>query len=225
MTDAVSGQGDTGTTGDQATGAADAGDAGANPGAGDAGNGGGQSGDGQGVTAVVPEAYEYTLPEGMVLDQGMADSVAPVFKELGLTNEQANKLVGVYAKQVAESSAAQEKAAVERYEAQIKSWQEQLKSDKDFGGDKMAENIAAVRQFIDKTVPAELKDMLLGPVNEQDYSKTGFFNREDMGNNPPLLKYLLHLSRTFRVGEDQPGSGNADNTAGTIEERWYGKSA
>ena len=45
------------------------------------------------VKSVVPEKYEFKLPEGVTLDETSLALVTPAFKELGLSNEQAQKLV------------------------------------------------------------------------------------------------------------------------------------
>lgn len=44
----------------------------------------------------VPDKYEIKPPEGMTLDQVTLDKVTPVFKEIGLTNVQAQKLSDLY---------------------------------------------------------------------------------------------------------------------------------
>jgi len=43
-----------------------------------------------------PEKYEFKLPEGITLDQVTLDKVSPVFKEIGLSNEKAQKMVDAY---------------------------------------------------------------------------------------------------------------------------------
>lgn len=45
----------------------------------------------------VPEKYEFKVPEGMALDQALADKVSPIFKEMKLSQVAAQKLVDVYA--------------------------------------------------------------------------------------------------------------------------------
>ena len=49
------------------------------------------------TAATVPEAYELTAPEGMTLDQAAIDLATPIFKDLGLSNEQAQTLMPVAA--------------------------------------------------------------------------------------------------------------------------------
>lgn len=51
-----------------------------------------------------PDAYtDFKAPEGFELDKAALSKAAPVFKELGLTQDQAQKLVDLYARQNKES--------------------------------------------------------------------------------------------------------------------------
>ncbi len=53
----------------------------------------------------VPDTYaDFVMPEGVELDSALLTEAAPLFKELGLTQDQAQKLVDFQAKQVQASS-------------------------------------------------------------------------------------------------------------------------
>jgi len=56
----------------------------------------------------VPEKYEFKLPEGMTLDQAQLDKVTPIFKDAGLTNAQAQKMVDLWFVRMKEESDAKE---------------------------------------------------------------------------------------------------------------------
>src|SRR4051812_21105599 len=43
----------------------------------------------------IPDQYQLTAPEGLTLDPVAIELATPVFRELGLSNEQANKLMPV----------------------------------------------------------------------------------------------------------------------------------
>src|SRR5437879_843733 len=59
--------------------------------------------------AKAPEAYtDFTAPEGYTLDAKTIDAVMPIFKELGLTQDQAQKLVTFHASQLIEAAKAPE---------------------------------------------------------------------------------------------------------------------
>jgi len=49
-----------------------------------------------------PEKYEFKVPEGQKLNEKVAEQASAVFKELGLTQAQADKLTEIYGKQIAE---------------------------------------------------------------------------------------------------------------------------
>ncbi len=66
----------------------------------------------------VPDAYTFQLPQGMKADDELVAKISPVFKELGLTQEQAQKVANVYAERVA----AQEKARLDQLAADHETW-------------------------------------------------------------------------------------------------------
>ena len=76
-----------------------------------------------------PDQYEaFTVPEGQELDEAVLEQYSPVFKELGLSQEQAQKLVDVQAAQVAAQAEQYEQADAARVEAikQLPDWEQQL---------------------------------------------------------------------------------------------------
>lgn len=134
----------------------------------------------------VPESYEFEMPEGMELDQGLADAVTPVFKELGLNQEQASKLTSAYA-QVKQQEVQQAQAD---FDKQLDQWASEIKNDKEIGGEAFDANAAIARKAVDEFGSPELKDLL---------DNTGF------GNNPHIFKFMLSVGKL--LNEDQPGSG------------------
>lgn len=115
----------------------------------------------------VPEAYgEFKVPDGYTLDAEAVAKAAPIFKELGLTQEQAQKLVDLYS--------ASNQSSIDRLYNQMrdvrKGWQtetnayleanggaKQARADIGkalnviFTGDKAAEQMAGFRKFMDQT--------------------------------------------------------------------------
>jgi hypothetical protein len=169
--------------------------------------------DGQ-QAAVIPESYEFMAPEGMEVDQSMADAFSPVFKDLGLSQEQANSLTGVYADMVGKQVEAQQEA----FGQQLEDWKQELRTDADFGGDKFDENSGIVADFVRQTVPEGVREDVIGLLES-----TG------AGNHPGLVKWIHHLAtNVMPVSEDQPGSGQLGSTRkegldGRLE-RLYGNS-
>lgn len=71
-----------------------------------------------------PEKYEaFTVPEGFALDTEYMDKeVLPLFKELGLPQESAQKLVSRLAERELAGQAAREAAAVESFNKTVEGW-------------------------------------------------------------------------------------------------------
>lgn len=208
MTDETGGQANTDPAGDQATGAegADAatqqaqGDQAAAAADGTTASAEGAGKEGQGDTPAAPETYAFTMPDGLEMDQALADSVTPVFKELGLTQEQADKLVGAYAGQVQ----AQQQAVQDAFQKQLDDWTTELKTDPEVGGESFEKNAGIAAKAIEKFGSPELKAML---------DSTG------VGSNPAMFKFALAVGRF--LSEDQPGSGSAATENLPKEVRMY----
>lgn len=155
----------------------------------------------------VPESYEFELPEGVELDKSLAEAATPVFKELGLTQEQAQQLAQLYV----DNMQAQSQSSQDAFKSQLDKWQNDLKADEEFGGDNYEQNTAKVAEFVSETVPEGLKDELIGMLNS-----TG------VGSHPAMVKYFHHLAGMMPVSEDQPPGGQPSMDNASIASRWYG---
>lgn len=144
----------------------------------------GQLTDGEG-SQTVPDTYaDFAMPEGVTVDSALLSEATPLFKELGLTQEQAQKLVDFQAKQVQASSQSQ----VDAFNQLMNDWQEQSRNDKEFGGDKFDENIAVARSAIDKFGTPELKQLL---------------EEHGVGNHPEVIRFMVKIGKL--TAEDVPG--------------------
>ena len=138
-----------------------------------------------------PESYEdFTLPEGMELDEGMRDNFLPMAKEMGLSQEKAQKLVTMYAEQMKSGDEARQTA----FEGVLQEQMTELKNDPEFGGEKFDENVGVVRKAIEYAGGQELRDAL---------DETG------MGNHPTLVKAFWKIGKT--ISEDNFRSSSGDS--------------
>ena len=116
------------------------------------------------VKAVVPEKYEFKLPEGMIIDPEKLAVVEPVFKDLGLNNEQAQKLVDLQQK-IVEASEAEHARQWDQY------IEDRKKETRDFFGSKLPDvmrNVARARdQFVEKTLQEKINAS--GLSNDKDF--------------------------------------------------------
>lgn len=159
----------------------------------------GSSGDGTGDAGsegndTPPDTYaDFTLPEGMELDEAALNEASPLFKELGLNQEQAQKAVDLYAQLIQAGSQKQ----IDNFNQLMNDWRTQSQNDKEFGGDKFNENVKVAQSAINKFGTPELKQLL------EDHG---------VGNHPEVIRFMVRVGRTLK--EDVPGStGDASSQA------------
>lgn len=144
--------------------------------------------DGEG-SQTAPDTYaDFAMPEGVTVDAALLSEAGPIFKELGLTQEQAQKLVDLQAKQVQASS----QSNVDAFNQLMNDWQEQSKNDKEFGGDAFEENVKIAQSAISKFGTPELKQLLV---------------EHGVGNHPEVIRFMVKVGKL--TSEDVPGSSNA----------------
>lgn len=155
----------------------------------------------------VPEEYDFSeveLPEGMELDSEFVAAATPVLKELGLDQEQANKL----AKMQADYMAATAQASIESAQQIVKGWVDTAKADKEIGGGEWDETVrlgnSVIRQF---GTPELVQDVMVG---------------QGIGNHPEVIRLLARIGK--HVASDTSPTGNeTDGDAVPQEQAWYGE--
>jgi hypothetical protein len=132
---------------------------------------------------VVPEAYDLKMPDGVELDQAATTEFTAIAKELKLDQAAAQKLADIGAKM------AQRQA--DAHAQLVETWTEQVKTDKEIGGDKLAENLGVARKAIDTFGSPELKALL---------------NSTGLGNHPEVVKLAFKVGKA--ISEDGFVSGS-----------------
>lgn len=144
----------------------------------------------------VPEAYELKMPDGVALDQEAATEFTAIAKELKLDQATAQKFADVGAKM------AQRQA--DNHAKLVESWTESVKTDKEIGGDKLAENLGIARKALDTFGTPELKDVL---------NATGF------GNHPAVIKAFYKIGQA--ISEDRFVTGGARGPETDMAKRMF----
>lgn len=141
-----------------------------------------------------PDTYaDFAMPDGVTLDESTLAEATPIFKELRLNQEQAQKLIDVYAAQVQAGSQAQ----IDNFNQLMSDWRDKSKNDSEFGGDKFEENVKVAQSAINKYGTPELKQLL------EDHG---------VGNHPEVVRFMVRVGKTLK--EDVPGSsGTASSKA------------
>jgi hypothetical protein len=144
-----------------------------------------------------PEAYEaFVAPEGVTIDQDVANEFTALAKENNLTQAAAQKLFELGAKQSAKLS---ESLLSKTAEVQAK-WETDAKADKEFGGEKLAENLAVAGKALDAYASPELK-ALLGKFDQEKNP-----NGTSLGNHPEIIRLFLRVGQA--MAEDKLVTGS-----------------
>ena len=140
--------------------------------------------------AKIPEdgKYDLKLPDGVELDGELASALGPEFKELGLTNAQAQKLVDKY---IGIQQARVGKQA-EAFAKTVAGWADDAKKDPDMGGAKWDATVSAATQAVNRLGTPALREYL---------------NASGGGNHPELIRFMAKVGAL--VGEDVPATGGA----------------
>ncbi|QDL30761.1 peptidase [Serratia liquefaciens] len=121
-----------------------------------------------------PEKYEFAAPEGQELDANALSVFEPIAKELGLTQEQAQKLVDIYP-QIQQQQA-------EAWSKQVADWGEQVKADKEIGGDKFNASVGLAQRALDQFGNPELREYL---------------QASGLGNHPALVRFCAKVGKSM----------------------------
>lgn len=148
--------------------------------------------------------YEFKLPDGVTFKDGALDDLKATAKELGLTQEQAQRIADLGAKQ-SQGFAAQ---LVEQQKALTAEWAEQTTTDKEIGGDKLPENLGVAKKALDSFGTPALKTLL---------------NQSGLGNHPEIVRFMVKAGKA--ISEDGQlvtgAAAQADRAATPIENRLY----
>ena len=154
--------------------------------------------------------YTFVMPEGVELDQALADALMPDFKEMGLTQGQAQKLIDKYIAtnqarletHAASAEGAWSGAAYQYFKdnGTPDTWADKAKGDKDLGGDKWNGTVTDATRFINTMGTPDLK---------------AFLNASGGGNHPELIRIFAKAGALIK--EDDPANGGAGGSGKPVE--------
>jgi hypothetical protein len=125
-----------------------------------------------------PTDYEpFQLPEGVTADEELLGEFKATAKELGLSQEGAQKLASLQVKAFAKQ---QEAMATTRTQ-----WAEQSKTDKEFGGEALQENLGVAKKALDAFASPDLRKLL---------------NESGLGNHPEVIRHFVRVGKA--ISED-----------------------
>lgn len=150
-----------------------------------------------------PEKYDFKAPEGYEIDQKAVDEAVPIFKELGLTQDQAQKLFDIYSK----NAIATADAALKQYEATRQGWREEVVKAPDLGDGREGLK-PEVRKAIDTAISA------IGDAKAISEFKSAM-DLTGVGDNPHFVRAIAAWGKL--LSEGTPVRGTAPSPAGQVK--------
>lgn len=138
-----------------------------------------------------PEKYEFKLPDGIQLDDKGIGAFSEVAKELNLTQDAAQKVLDKMGPVIAGRHA----EVLTQAKAQ---WVEAAQTDKEYGGEKLAENLAVAKKALDTFGSPELRTLL---------------NESGLGNHPELIRAFFRAGKAISEDKFVPATGGSPKGA------------
>jgi len=151
---------------------------------------------------VVPEKYDFKAPEGMELNQPLLDAVSPVFKEMGLSQEQAGKLFETYNKVVVAEEAKREADFTDFMKQKVTEYNTTIRKE---WGAQYDVNLATAQRGLARVMSPEAKAIL---------DETG------LGSHPEFVKAFYAVGKM--VSEDTLPIAGAPGGKKSNAEVFYG---
>lgn len=149
---------------------------------GDAGNQG-EQGKSDAKAEVAPESYEFKVPDGVAFDEAGLQAFGEFAKDANLPQDKAQALLEKLAP-------AMQKRAADAMQATRAEWEASAKSDQEFGGAKLTENLAVAKKALDTFGSPELRALL---------------NESGLGNHPEIIRAFYRAGKA--ISEDSVVNG------------------
>lgn len=161
---------------------------------------------------VAPETYsDFTAPEGTTLDPTLVTEAAPIFKELGLTQEQAQKLVDFYSTKTSKTNSDLTKAVDDMRAG----WRDAVMADPDLGPklDSVKVELGRAKDRMPAAVRSAFDEAL---------------NLTGLGDHPAIVKGFFEMAKLVNEGthvtggspspegQTAPGKSNRPSIAGAL---------
>ena len=147
-----------------------------------------------------PESYAFVAPEGQTFDDSIIGAYSEAAKALDLPQDKAQKMLDMVTPAIAARQA-------EQLETAKAEWLEAAKTDTEFGGEKLTENLAFVAKARDDLATPELRALL---------DQTG------LGNHPEMIRMFYRYGKAISEDSFTPGRMHGAATVEkSIAQRMY----
>lgn len=140
------------------------------------------------------EYADFTMPEGMILDQEISKEFKEHAKELNLSQEQAQKIVNLQAKHVSEMQS----RIQNDFKVQVEAWKTETLTEL---GPSFKEDQKHIANVVKQFGSAEFTTLL---------------NQTGLGNNKEVVKFLINVGKGFSSDRFIDGKQSGSQSAASI---------
>ena len=176
----------------------------------------------QGAPPVVPDRYDLKLPDDISVDPTVVDRTAAIARELGLSQDNAQKALGFVAQEVAAQTAARVEELVKSHQpggaewkATEEKWRAESLADPVLGGGKP--------EVFDQN--KKLANQVAARYGTEGFVK--LLNEDPMGSHPEVMKFLVAIGKASKESDLVKPDSMAPPSEKSREEvikDWYPKS-
>lgn len=135
---------------------------------------------------------DFTLPEGVVLDEELMTEFLPFAQELKLDQEGAQKFIDMGSK-IAQKMQQQQ---LDAWQEQLAGWTEQTRNDAELGGKNLANTLAVARTALESFASPEFNELL---------------KASGIGNHPEMIRFAHRIGKA--IGNDVLVTGASNGAA------------
>ena len=154
-----------------------------------------------------PDEYaDFKMPKDMPVDEALLNDFKPLAKEMDLSQEKAQKLIDLYAENVAPLMVQRQ---TEAWNGQLEAWKAECQADQEIGGDRFEPAVLEAKRVINTLGTQELKKVF------DDYG---------LGNNPELVRVFSRMAKYLKedtVIDGNPAGQAKPKTVEAMAERFY----
>ena len=144
-----------------------------------------------------PEKYEFKAPEGLDFDAELIANYSEIAKELNLSQDAAQKILD-------KMSPVVEQRRLQQIEQVRTEWADASRNDKEFGGEKLPENLAVAKKALDQFGTPELRTLL---------------NTSGLGNHPDVIRFMYRAGKA--ISEDRYVGGDIGRGGGKSQPKGF----
>ena len=148
------------------------------------------------------DKYELKVGKESLLSNDQLKEIEAYARQQGFSNDQAQALLNREEKLLS----AYKESLHSEFEATAKKWTEDLKSDKEIGGDNFSKSVEIAKRVVDRFATESFKKSL---------NETGF------GNHPELVRTFVKIGHAMSEDTFEPSKGGTKEKS--IEDVFYGE--